>query len=109
MKYYQVIFVDEYNNFFELGNYKDLADAEKDANGYLNSYILSEDNDVDPGSVPQFGENCNLGRLEEYPSTISMCFDRVIDVEEGAVSIRGFVKDTRDTINDLKNLEATNE
>lgn len=104
MKYYQVIFVDEYNNFYELGLYKDLLDAEPDVNGHLSNYVLMEDDDVDPGAVPQFGENANLGHLVEYPSTFNYCFDRIIPVEEGDVQVRGFIKDTEDTIQELRQL-----
>ena len=104
-KYYHVIFVDEYDNFFELGYYLDLKDAEKDANVYLSQYNLSEDDETDPGGVPKFGENENLGHLVEYPSTVSMCFDKQIYVDEGVVQVRGFIKETRDTIKQLQKLE----
>lgn len=105
MKYYQVIFVDEYNNFYELGYYAHLEDAEPDVNNYLESYILPEEDDVDPGAVPCFGENENLGHLVEYAGTFDYCFDRTICVEEGVVQVRGFIKDTKDTINSMKELE----
>lgn len=106
MKYYQVIFIDEYNNFFELGYYKDLADAEPDVNKYLESYRLCDDEEEDShaGEVPEFGEGKNLDRLVEYPSTFSACFDRLIGVDEGCVEIRGFIKDTEDTIQELRKL-----
>ena len=94
MKYYQVIFVDEYNNFYEIGNFLHLEDAEPEVNKMLEQYVLAEDDDVDPGASPEFGEGKNLDRLVEYPSTFSMCFDRIIDVEEGCVQVRGFIKDT---------------
>lgn len=109
MKCYQVIFVDEYNNFYELGYYKNLIDAESDINEYLKQYSLSEDSDIDPGAVPEFGENRNLDRLAEYPGTYGPVFDRVIDVEEGSVAIRGFVIDSESLIKNIKELEGKHE
>jgi len=104
MKYYQVIFVDEYNNFFEIGPCAKLSDAEPEVNKYLEGYVLSEDAESGPGETPEFGEGKNLGRLTEYPSTFSMVFDRTIDVEEGYVQVRGFIKDTDETIKELQEL-----
>ncbi len=99
MKIYQVIFVDEYNNFYELGLFRSLLDAEPEVNNMLDSY-----QDIDSGETPRFGEDENLGHLEEYPSTFSMCFDRTIDIEEGCVQIRGFIKDSNDMLEDIKKL-----
>ena len=104
MKIYQVIFVDEYDNFDELGFYKDLADAEPDVNKHLENYVICEDDDEHPGEVPQFGEGKNLGRLEEYPGTFSFCFDRIIGVDEGCVAVRGFILDTDGILEDIKRL-----
>lgn len=108
MKYYQVIFIDEYDNLFEIGYFKSLEDAEPEVNEMLSQYVLGEDNDVDPGATPEFGPNKNLDRLVEYASTFNTCFDRMISVEEGYVQVRGFVKDTEDTINELKKLAGKN-
>ena len=105
MKYYQVIFVDEYDNFYDLGNFKNLADAEPAVNDYLRQYRLSEEDDIDPGAVPEFGFNKNQDRLTEYPGTFGPVFDRNINVEEGYVAVRGFIFDTELVINDLKELE----
>lgn len=92
MKVYQVVFVDEYNNWFLCGFYKSLLDAEKDVNEYLSSYTLSED--VYEGQTEAaFGEDKPLGHLEEYASTFESNFDRVIDVECGCVEVRGFIFD----------------
>ena len=106
MKYYQVLFIDEYNNIYEVGDFKSLEEAEPEVNKMLEQYVLGEDNDVDPGATPEFGVDKNLDRLVEYPSTFSMCFDRMIDVEEGYVQVRGFIKDTEQTILSLKALES---
>lgn len=107
MKYYQVIFVDEYNNWFELGFYKNLKDAEPDVNNYLDSYCLCEDDEIDPGAAPKLGDGpeCNLGPLVEYAGTLGPVFDRDIAVEEGNVQVRGFIKDSNDTIDVLKKME----
>lgn len=105
MKYYEVIFVDEYENWYEVGYFKDLADAEPEVNSYLRDYKLCEDDETDPGGTPEFGENKNLDRLVEYPSTMNMVFDRQIVVEEGCVQVRGFIKDTQLTIDELKKFE----
>ena len=105
MKYYQVIFVDEYNNLYEVGNFASLKDAEPEVNFQLNLYIYVDEDGNSTGEAPEFGEGKNLGPLVEYPSTFGPAFDRVIDVEEGCIQVRGFVKDTEDTIEDLKELE----
>lgn len=83
---YQVVFVDEYDNWYEVGWYDDLEEAEEPLNDYLKLY---KDED---GNVPEFGEGTNLGHLEEYPSTFTFCFDRFIDVDCGCVQVRGFVR-----------------
>ena len=103
MKYYQVIFVDEYNNFYELGNFRSLEDAEPEINEMLDGYILDED-EVQ-GENACFGPDQPLGRLTEYPSTIYNCFDRIIAVDVGCVQVRGFIKDTKNTIKEMKELE----
>ena len=105
MKCYEVIFVDEWNNFYEVGFFKSLEDAEPEVNNYLEQYVFGEDSDIEPGAKPEFGPDKNLGRLEEHASTFSYCFDRTFDVEEGYVQVRGFIRDTEDTINTLKALE----
>lgn len=93
-KTYQVIFVDEYDNWFELGIYKSLKDAEADVNAQLKGYKLLEDDEVDPGATPRFGtgDHDNQGELEEYAGTCGPVFDRIIPVEEGSVQVRGFVR-----------------
>ena len=104
MECYQVIFVDEYDNFYELGYYADLKLAEPDINKQLENYRLSDFDEEHPGEIPQFGEGKSLGRLEAYPGTFSKCFDRIIDVDEGCIQVRGFVKDTDDILADIKQL-----
>ena len=82
-KKYQVIFVDEYDNWYEVGWYDNLEEAEEPLNEYLKVYT-DED-----GNVPMFGEKTTLGHLEEYPSTFNPCFDRDICVDCGCVQVRG--------------------
>lgn len=108
MKFYQVIFIDEYDNFYEIGLFKDLSEAEPLVNDYLKSYVLTEDDEVDPGSEPKFGEDENLGPLVEYAGTFGPVFDRTIWVEEGAVQVRGFIKDAEETIKELQTLVEKN-
>lgn len=60
-KLYQIIFVDEFDNFTNLGFYKSLDDSLKDINGRLSAY----------------GKQYKLekGEVLEYPSTLGKCFD----------------------------------
>ena len=105
MKYYQVIFIDEYNNFYEIGCFKSLQDAEPEVNFHLNLYIYVDEDGNSTGEAPEFGEGKNLDHLVEYASTFGPVFDRVIDVEEGCVQIKGFIKYTEDTIQEMTELE----
>ena len=92
-KLYEVIFVDEFDNFTNLGFYKTLDDSLKDINGRLLAY----------------GKQYKLerGEVSEHPSTLGSCFDldiishfteklgekfeeQIIEDLHG-VSIRGFV------------------
>lgn len=97
-KQYQVIFVDEYDNFTELGIYDDLKKAEPDVNAQLESYNLCEDDEVDPGATPRFGtgDKDNQGELIEYAGTLGPVFDRIIPVDGGCVQVRGFIKEVVD-------------
>ena len=88
-KKYQVIFVDEYNNWFLVGFFDNLEDAVPEVNSYLETYEFEEDDEL--SGVPQFGKNANLGELTEYASTFSFCFDRIINTTCGCVEVRGFV------------------
>jgi len=49
---------------------------------------------MDPEGTPRFGDGPedNQGILKEYPGTFGPVFDRMIDVEEGYLQIRGFVR-----------------
>lgn len=78
---YQVVFVDEYNNWYLIGFFEKLSDAEPELKDYLEGYEFEEEGvTVD--------EVCHL---EEYPSTFCTCFDKVIDTTCGCVEIRGFI------------------
>lgn len=105
MKYYHVIFVDEYNNWYELGMYASLKDAEPDVNSQLEGYNYVDEDGNSTDEHPAFGVDKNLGPLQEYAGTFCPCFDRVIDVEEGCVQVRGFISSTELTIQELKELE----
>lgn len=87
-KRYQVVFVDEYNNWYLVGFFDNLEDAVPELNSYLEDYELEED---DLSGTPQFGKGTNLGELTEYASTFSPCFDRIINTTCGCVEVRGFV------------------
>ena len=87
---YQVIFVDEYNNFYHLGFFNDLKDAEPELNAYLEDYEAYDETTGDIVKI-QFGDAGHLGHLREYPSTFSSCFDTIIDTTCGCVQIRGFI------------------
>ena len=90
MKKYQVVFVDEYNNWYLIGFFDSLRDAEEDVNSYLSNYTCVDDNGENE-YVPQFGDDTELGHLREYASTFGPCFDRVIDVDCGCIEVRGFI------------------
>lgn len=87
---YQVIFVDEYNNWYLVGFFNNLEDSEEELNSYLEGYELE---DIEDGNskIPQFGKDQNLGILQEYSSTFNTCFDRIIHTTCGCVEVRGFV------------------
>lgn len=89
LKKYQVIFVDEYNNWYLIGFFDNLQDAEPDLNNMLKDYTML--NDEDEEVECQFGENKSLGHLNEYVSTFGNCFDRVIDADCGCIEVRGFI------------------
>ena len=91
IKKYQVVFVDEYNNWYLVGFFDKLEDAVPEVNAYLESYELEEDEEGNTGFVPQFGKDASLGELTEYASTFSSCFDRIIDTTCGCVQVRGFI------------------
>ena len=90
-KKYQVVFVDEYNNWYLVGFFDKLEDAVPEVNAYLESYELEEDEEGNTGVDPQFGKDASLGELTEYASTFSSCFDRIIDTTCGCVQVRGFI------------------
>lgn len=73
IKKYQVIFQDEYNNLFLVGFYDELEDAIPDINNFLEVYGKKIDS------------------ISCYPSTFGEAFDTDIEIDEGCVSVRGFV------------------
>ena len=80
-KIYEVIFVDEYNNFWFVGFYHNLQNAVPDINDHLREY------------------NASIDHIEEYPSTLGTCFDFEVvgnnEVDDGYTGcmVRGFVFD----------------
>ena len=88
-KKYQVVFVDEYNNWYLIGFFNNLKDAEPELNDCLKGYEM-DDEDYD-GKEPQFGEGESLGELTEYAGTFNPVFDRTISTTCGYVAVRGFV------------------
>lgn len=91
LKKYQVIFVDEYNNWYLIGFFDDLKEAEPSLNSYLEGYLAYGEDDEEEVWQPQFGDDKPLKHLHEYPSTLGSCFDRIIDTTCGAIQIRGFI------------------
>jgi hypothetical protein len=78
-KIYQVIMQDEYNNLYNIGFFDNLQDALPEINEWLSVY------------------GTTIDELSEYPSTVDMCFDREIEVEDGGnyVYLRGFIFDKK--------------
>ena len=93
-KKYQVVFVDEYNNWYLIGFFNNLKDAEPELNNCLHGYELDDveidDEDMED-TEPQFGEGKSLGELTEYAGTFNPVFDRTICTTCGYVAVRGFV------------------
>ena len=87
---YQVVFVDVYGDWYLIGFFDNLADAEDEVNSYLEQY--EPDQEEYPGATElRFGEDTVLGHLTEYVSTFNLCFDRIINTCEGCVEVRGFI------------------
>lgn len=81
-KIYEVIFVDEYNNFWLVGFYHDLQNAVPDINDHLRAY------------------NTSIDHIDVYPSTFGECFDFEItsnnsEFDDGYTGcmVRGFIFD----------------
>lgn len=94
---YQVVFVDEYNNWYNIGFFEKLEEAEVHLNSFLIGYELedaseyAEDGETVPAKDPQFGEGQVLGHLQEYAGTFGPQFDLTINTTCGCVEVRGFV------------------
>lgn len=89
LKKYQVVFVDEYNNWYLIGFFDNLQDAEPGLNTMLEGYT-GYDDDGNKCTF-QFGDNTTLGHLTEYAGTMSACFDRILDADVGCIQVRGFI------------------
>ena len=81
---YEVVFVDEYSNWFLVGFFDSLAEAKPLVNEYLSLYEDEE------GRTVELGVN-DTPDLTEVPNTFGPTFDMCIDVPEGYVQVRGFV------------------
>lgn len=89
LKKYQVVFVDEYNNWYLVGFFDNLRDAEPQLNSMLEGYIGY---DEDGNKIKlQFGDDTELGPLVEYAGSFSPVFDRILDADVGCIQVRGFV------------------
>lgn len=81
MNRYLVIMQDEWNNLYFLGIFDNLNEAIPSINDWLEIYDVSIDS------------------LEEYPSTLGMCFDKEIETkDENVVMVRGFILDDREIL-----------
>ena len=89
LKKYQVVFVDEYNNWYLIGFFDNLRDAEPQLNVMLEGYTGYDDDDN--RIQLQFGDDTDLGPLQEYAGSLSPVFDRIIDTDVGCIQVRGFV------------------
>ena len=90
LKKYQVVFVDEYNNWWLVGFFDNLRDAEPQVNEFLNGQCGYDDEGCEVEHLA-FGEDAPLGHLEEYPSSFGRCFDRIIEADVGVLEVRGFI------------------
>lgn len=92
---YQVVFVDEYDNWWLCGFYDKLSDSLEQVNSYLSQYKANPDQDSDDESeesmvTPWVGENSPFGDLAEQAGTFGPTFCIQIHVPEGCVQVRGF-------------------
>lgn len=86
---YQVVFVDEYNNWYLCGFYDNLSDALPQVNAYLEGYEGYADGDEPTAGHIWLGEGSPFGDLEEYAGTIGPVFDRTFSTPSGEIQIRG--------------------
>lgn len=88
---YEVVFVDEYNNWYLVGFFNDLKDAEPGLNSYLEQYMAMDDDGNELDKPYRFGDGEILEHLTEYSGTFGSQFDRILETSCGSVEIRGFV------------------
>lgn len=86
---YQVVFVDEYNNWWPCGFFDGLAEALPQVNAYLSMYKPDEGEGEGDGPI-WLGPDSPFGDLTEYAGTLGPCFDRAFSTPEGTVEVRGF-------------------
>lgn len=91
---YQVVFVDEYNNWWLCGFYDDLKEALPQVNSFLSLYEPDKDAYEDVGETDGplwLGEGSPFGDIGEYAGTIGSVFDITLYSPCGSVQVRGFV------------------
>lgn len=93
-KLYEIIFVDEYENFINLGFYKDLNDAIEDINEQLKEYgngkYKLEKGEV-KASPSTFGECFDLDIVNHFIEKLGENFEEEINEDLHGVAIRGFI------------------
>lgn len=110
-KVYQVILVDIWNNYYELGFYNKLDDS--NLINEINGYITKDEYKIRPGEI------------KEYASTLGYCFDTTLydiissrygddeadvdDVDdyddELSMQIRGFIFDKKELLMEINKLQ----
>ena len=98
-KYYHVIFCDEYDNWYFIGKFTNLRDAEPELNEMLKDSELAEDVSQDEPAMsgtPEFGEGKNLGVLCERAGTMGPAFDVEIGTTCGCCRVGGYISEEID-------------
>lgn len=90
---YQVVFVDEYENWWLCGFYDNLKEALPQVNAFLSQYEPDKDayceDEVADGPL-WLGEGSPFGDLTEYAGTLGPVFDITLYATCGTIQVRGF-------------------
>lgn len=106
-KYYHVIFCDEYDNWYFIGKFTNLRDAEPELNEMLKDTKVFEDNINTLGKPAQFGDYDDehvLGHLVERAGTMGPVFDVEIGTECGCCRVGGYISEELDLAEILRDL-----
>lgn len=103
-KYYHVIFCDEYDNWYFIGKFTNLRDAEPDLNAMLKDDKLADNDESTFGQTPEFGEEKNLGILCERAGTMGPVFDVDIPTTCGCCRVGGYISEELDLAEILRDL-----